>query len=214
MGPTITFACCEAIAATLDMSGVGVSLYGQPMHGSDLTTMGVEDRQFILGEGPLIDAFVGRVDVEAPEATRVRGDDWFELRLPTFGIGATFAFPMLLGKACLGSVTFYRRDAGPLTDGQRALAHVAVDAAALETATLLLDAHSGDRPVPALRRIHELQQAVGVVMAQLGVDADEATARIRAHSYRSERPLGDVLGDLLREQLTLPDDRPPLPRLA
>jgi hypothetical protein len=81
-------------------------------------------------------------------------------------------------------------------------------------ATLLLDAHSGDRPVPALRRIHELQQAVGVVMAQLGVDADEATARIRAHSYRSERPLGDVLGDLLRDQLTLPDDRPPLPRLA
>lgn len=209
MGPAITFACCEAVAATLDMSGVGVSLYGQPMHGSDPATMGLEDRQFILGEGPLIDAFVGRVDVEAPEATPVWGQDWLELRLPTFGIGATFAFPMVVGKACLGSVTFYRRDAGPLSGGQRTLARLAADAAALETATLLLDAHSGDRPVPALRRIHELQQAVGVVMAQLGVDADEATARIRAHSYHSERPLADVLSDLLRDQLALPDDRPP-----
>lgn len=214
MGPTITFACCEAVAATLEMSGVGVSLHGQPMHGSDPKTMGLEERQFILGEGPLIDAFVGHVDVEAPEATPVWGHDWMELRLPTFGVGATFAFPMVLGAACLGAVTFYRRHPGPLSDGQRALARLAVDAAALETATLLLDSHCGDRPVPALRRIHELQQAVGVVMAQLGVDAEEATARIRAHSYHSERPLTDVLADLRRDELTLPDDRPPVPRLS
>jgi hypothetical protein len=208
MGSTITFACCEAVATTLEMAGVGVSLHGQPLHGSDPATSGLEDRQFVVGEGPSIDAFVGQVAVEAPRATRVCGGDWLELGLARFGVGATFAFPMVVGAACLGAVTFYRREPGPLSGGQRALARLATDAAALETATLLLDAHTGDRAVPALRRVHELQQAVGLVMGQLGVDAAEATARVRAHAYRADRPLREVVRDLLRDHLVLPDDRP------
>jgi hypothetical protein len=104
-------------------------------------------------------------------------------------------------------VTLYRRAPGPLSDGQRALGALAADAAALETATNLLLARQANTSVPALRRIRALQQAIGIVMDQLSVDADEATTRIRGHAYRTERSAAHVVDDLLHHRLQLADDR-------
>ena len=49
MGPTTPFASSEALAAMLGMTGVGVSLCGQPMHASDAESARLEDRQFVPG---------------------------------------------------------------------------------------------------------------------------------------------------------------------
>jgi hypothetical protein len=52
---------------------------------------------------------------------------------------------------------------------------------------------------PALRR--EVHQATGMVQAQLDVSATEAFARLRAHAYRTDRPIEDVARDVVSRRL-------------
>jgi hypothetical protein len=196
MGPAHPFAACEALAATLGMSSVGISLRAQPMHASDRLGEEVEGRQFVLGEGPLVDAFLRRCPIEVADTAAGPNHAWMELDLAGAGVAAVFAFPMVVGAACLGAVTLYRGRCGALSDGQRALGAVAADAAALETATHLLAARQVRRSVAALRRVDALHRAVGVVMGQLGVDEDVATSRIRAYAFVTDRPVADVVDEL------------------
>jgi GAF domain-containing protein len=203
MGPAAPYASCDALAATVGMDGVAVSLCGQPMYSSDEATAQLEDRQFVLGEGPLVAAFSLRRPIEAPDITDVRSHPWSYMDVQVAPIGAAFAYPMILAGACLGAVTLYRRRAGVLTGAQRAMLSLLADAAALETASLIVAARAGDREVPALHRIDELDQAVGVVMSQLRLDADVARARIRAHAFHADRPLGEVLLEIRAGRLRL-----------
>ena len=116
---------------------------------------------------------------------------------------------MTVDDACLGALTLYRAEPGGLSDGQRALAAMAADAATLETASHLLAARDADRSVSALFRIDALQQAVGIVMDQLTVTSDEAIVRIRAHAYHTDRTAADVVDDLRHRRLHVSDDRVP-----
>jgi GAF domain-containing protein len=203
MGPAMPYASCHALAMTAGVDGVGVSLCGRPMYSSDEATARLEDLQFVLGEGPAVAAFELRTAVERPHTASAGRHPWLHLDLDAACVGAAFAFPMLVADACLGAVTLYRRAPGRLTDSQRALAAMSADAAALETAALLVDARVREDPVPALRRIDELQQAVGVVMAQLNIDDVDAMARLRAHAFHADRPLADVIADLRAGRLDL-----------
>jgi GAF domain-containing protein len=208
MGPTAAFSACEVLAASIRMDGVGVSLCGQPMHASDPSVVRLDERQFILGEGPLVAAFHERTPIEVPDTIDAPRHGWRRLDLHREGIGAVFAFPMVAGDACLGAVTLYRHHPGTLTAAQRTLAELAADAASVETAALLVEERAGHRPVSALRRIGELRQAVGVVMEQLDIDAAAATSLIRAHIDGADRPMADVIADLRHHRLVLCADRP------
>jgi len=53
----------------------------------------------------------------------------------------------------------------------------------------------------------EVYQAQGMVMVDLGVGIDEAMARLRAHSYADERPIGDVAKDIVAGKLMLERDK-------
>ena len=209
MGPAPAFAASEAVAAMLGMTSIGISLCTQPMYASDRLAERLEDRQFVLGEGPLVEAFATRLAFEATNTREPARHGWLSLDLDAEGIGAALAFPMIVDDACLGALTLYRAEPGGLSDGQRALAAMAADAAALETASHLLAARDADRSVSALFRIDALQQAVGIVMDQLTVTADEAIVRIRAHAYHTDRPAADVVDDLRHRRLHVSDDRVP-----
>jgi len=208
MGPTAPFTCCAAFATTLEMAGVGVSLCGQPMYASTPSVERVEDRQFVLGEGPMIDAFQHHVVVEAPDVSDQRAQRWLHLDLAAESIGAAFAFPLLVSDACLGAVTMYRAELGPLSDVQRVLLHLVADATALETADLLVE---GERSATATRRSLDSTTCtnVGIVMAQLHIGAAEATIRLRAHAFQSDRPADHVVRQLRSHALALTDDRIP-----
>lgn len=41
-------------------------------------------------------------------------------------------------------------------------------------------------------RVGEIHQATGMVLAQLGISAENALARLRAHAFAEQRPLVDV----------------------
>ena len=53
-----------------------------------------------------------------------------------------------------------------------------------------------------------LYQAQGMVMVQLGVRLGEAMARLRAHAFAENRPLGEVAADVVARRLALQADRP------
>ncbi len=207
MGPTTAFHACEALAASIDMDGLGVSLCGQPMHASDPFVVPLDERQFILGEGPLVTAFHGASPVEVSDTDDVRDHGWLRLDLRRDGVGAVFAFPMVVGRACLGAVTLYRTRPGSLTAAQRALAQLAADAASVETAALLVEVRVGQRAESALGPVAELRRAVDVVMEQSRLDAEAATSLIRAHVDAVGRPMADVVADLRQRRLALLSDR-------
>jgi GAF domain-containing protein len=207
MVPGPAFAASEAVASTLGMASIGISLCTQPMYASDLLAERVEDRQFVLGEGPSVEAFVGRCPFEATATSERTRYGWLTLDLDGEGIGAAFGFPMVVDDVCLGAVTLYRAEPGGLSVGQRALATMAADAAALETASHLLAAREAPHSVTALSRIDALHQAVDIVKEQLAVTAEEAIIRIRAHAYHTDRAAADVVDDLRHGRLRMGDDR-------
>jgi AmiR/NasT family two-component response regulator len=45
-----------------------------------------------------------------------------------------------------------------------------------------------------------------MVLAQLGINADDAFARLRAYAFTRQRPLGDVARDVVARRLTFTDD--------
>jgi hypothetical protein len=171
----------------------------------------VEDLQFSLGEGPCYDAFSGGgpvliADVNAmPKPGGVRWPVFTEA-VSVAGVGALFAFPLLIGAIPLGALDLYRRRPEGLTPAQYRSAFRIADAAA----EALLDVRSGTAmdlpadaaPVGASYRL-EVHQATGMASVQLAVSLDEAFLRLRAYAYARELDIDDVARDVVAGVLQL-----------
>jgi hypothetical protein len=171
----------------------------------------IEDLQFALGEGPCFDAFTGGGPVLMSDVNTALGSDgarWpvFAEAIGAVGVGALFAFPLLIGAIPLGALDLYRRRSEPLTEPQLRAAWSIADAAA----GALLDVRSGTAmdlpsqtaPVGASYRL-EVHQATGMVSVQLGVPIDEAFLRLRAYAFSCERNIDEVSRDLVAGRLQL-----------
>jgi ANTAR domain/GAF domain len=175
--------------------------------------------QLTLGEGPCHDVLASAAPVLAADL----GDAEFTRRWPGFtpaacqlGAGAVFAFPLIVGAIRAGVLGLYRGSPGPLPDRQLGDLLILADAA---TVMLLGSAHGdaedgdgagldGQAPDLALHRA-EIDQATGMLTVQLGVQAAEAFARLRAYAYSQDRRLADVAGDIVTRRLRLPRDQDP-----
>jgi hypothetical protein len=205
---------CRAAVRDLPATGVGVSILSK---GSDPMTVAassqasalVEELQFILGEGPCIDAYASRSPVLVPDLSATAVTTWpgYAPAAQDHGVRAVFAFPLQVGAARLGALDVYRDQTGSLSAETltRALSfaevamHGLLDAGAgAEDAADLMDDSAGNRL--------EVYQAQGMVMVQLGVSAEEALARLRAYAYVHERGLNDVASDVIARKLKLESD--------
>jgi hypothetical protein len=52
----------------------------------------------------------------------------------------------------------------------------------------------------------EVHQATGMILAQLGVPAQDAFVRLRAHAFATCRPLGEVARDVVTRRLVFTPD--------
>jgi ANTAR domain/GAF domain len=52
----------------------------------------------------------------------------------------------------------------------------------------------------------EVHQATGMILAQLGVSAEDAFVRLRAHAFATRRPLADVARDVVARRLVFAQD--------
>jgi hypothetical protein len=198
---------CVAATGALSASGAGVSVMTADgtrgiSAASDPTSERVEDLQFVLGEGPCIDAFTTRRPVLIADLADGAATRWpvYTPAAHDDGLRAVFAFPLQIGAARLGVLDVYRDHAGPLTGDELACALTFADV----TLEALLDQqHDVDAPgtTDAVAYRAGLFQAQGMVMVQLGISISEAMVRLRAHAYAENRPLADVARDVVAGQL-------------
>jgi hypothetical protein len=212
---------CRATAVALSGCGAGLSVMaGGGERGvttaSDAATERLEELQFVLGEGPCIDAFDSRRPVLVPELADGAVGRWpvYTPAVYDGGVRAVFAFPLQIGAARLGVLDMFRTRTGPLTADELGQALTFAEVAV----TTLLDGQDDAYPGAAAVGLDEamdgravLFQAQGMVMVQLGVTLAEALTRMRAHAYAENRPLGEVAHDVVGRRIHFERDRPPPP---
>jgi len=207
---------CSAAVGALAASGAGVSVMAEDgargvAAASDPTSEQIEELQFVLGEGPCIDAFESRRPVLVPDLADEAANRWpaYTPAAQDEGVRAVFAFPLQVGGARLGVLDVFRARAGPLSGDHLRQAFTFTD---LAVKTLIdgqdhaIGGAAADGLDEAIEHSPELFQAQGMVMVQLGVSLAEALVRIRAHTYAENLRLNDVARDIVARRLRLDPD--------
>ena len=207
---------CRTAARHLPAAGVGVSVLDDGgvrgiAAASDPISEELEELQFVLGEGPCLDAYATRRPVlESDVRTGSRWSGYTPAVLER-GVRAVFAFPLQVGAARLGVLDVYRTEPGALSP--HALAE-ALSFAELALQTLLDGQERADAGTvepdlaDALEYRSEIYQAQGMIMVDLGVTLTEAMSRLRAHAYAHDRRPGAVARDVVAGRLVLANDAP------
>jgi GAF domain-containing protein len=168
----------------------------------------LEELQFVLGEGPCVDAATSRRPVLVSDLGHEGPLRWpaYASAMDEAGVSAVFAFPLQIGAAQLGVLDFFRTRSGDLSAPELARAFALADAAV----AILLDKEdrSADGTGPDGMPVgpSELFQAQGMVMVQIGGTLVEAMSRIRAHAYAENRRLIDVARDVVGRRLRFDAD--------
>ena len=201
---------CRACMAGLDIDGASMSLLTanaarETLWASDATAELLEDLQFALGEGACIEAAVTGRPVLVPDVQDVTEAS----RWPVFAAAvveqsaarAILALPLQWGAVNLGVLELYRRAPGSLSTVQRRDAMSAADTAALLMMGVRTDPGGGQWLDHGVGHRAEIHQATGMVLAQLGISATDALARMRAYAFAEQRLLGDVAHDVVTRRL-------------
>lgn len=207
---------CQACVEGLDIDGAAISLLTdspsrETLWATDPTATRLEELQFTLGEGACIEAaMTGRV-VLVPDvgAEAAGGSNW-----PMFAaavaedsrVGALFALPLQLGTINLGVLDLYRTRPGPMSGAQLREAACVADTAAIMLLGLRTDPGNGRWLDSSWTGYAEVHQATGMILAQLGVSAQEAFARLRAYAFAEDRLLRDVACDVVARRLRFTED--------
>ncbi|HEV7827702.1 MAG TPA: GAF and ANTAR domain-containing protein [Pseudonocardiaceae bacterium] len=206
---------CRAYVMGLDVDGAAISLLtastsSQTLCATDATAELLEELQFSLGEGACVEAAVtGRPVLVADMHHSTEVSRW-----PTFAaavveqsdVGALFAVPFQWGAINLGVLDLYRTAPGSLSDVQLRDAISAADMAALMFLGVRTDSGDGKWLDHSVYGRAEIHQATGMVLAQLGVSATDALARMRAYAFVEQRLLSDVAHDVVSRRLRFTQD--------
>ncbi|MBC3192251.1 ANTAR domain-containing protein [Pseudonocardia sp. C8] len=201
--------------ATLGVDGAGLTAIGsrdERVHlaATGPATLRIADLQQVTGTGPCWDASTTHRPAHGPDlAAAVEQARWpgFAAAAVERGTRAVFAFPVLAGAVCCGTLLLCRQRPGPLTPAQIR------DGLGFAESGLwaLLDLRAGvptDRPVaPFGAGQDEVFQASGVIAAQLGTGVDDALVLLRAHALAAGRPLTEAAADVVAHRLRFAPDR-------
>jgi hypothetical protein len=206
---------CQAYVVGLDVDGAAISLLTastahQTLCATDATAELLEDLQFSLGEGACVEAAVTGRPVLVPDlhhSTEVS-------RWPIFAaavveqsdVGALFAVPFQWETINLGVLDLYRTAPGSLSDAQLRDVMRAADMAALMFLGVRTDPGEGTWLDHSLHGRAEIHQATGMMVVQLGINATDALARLRAYAFVEQRLLSDVAHDVVSRRLSFTPD--------
>ncbi|MFE0806815.1 GAF and ANTAR domain-containing protein [Streptomyces sp. NPDC058794] len=193
---------CRMAVRLLPVTGASASLRGE---GVPVRLCASGDRasylaeiQATLGDGPCVSAAEAGAPVLARDLTS--GADagrWpvYAQQATAVGVRAVYALPLGSDAVCLGTLDLYRDTPGPLTGPQLSTARLV---AGVMTVALMALPRGEDAWLDELAGDHdEVYRAVGMIMAQLGVGADEALARLRADAFARGRSAYAVARDVL-----------------
>lgn len=191
---------CAVAVEVLPVTGATVSLRadGLPLRltATDDRAARLADVQATLGEGPGHSAGVSGTAVLANDLTSGRdARRWpvFAQEATAVGVGAVYALPLGSGRICVGTLDLCRDTVGVLNPGELRTAGCVA-----RLVTMSLTDLSRRARLDQLVADHdEIHQAAGMVMAQLGIGADEALARLRAHAFAQGRTVLAVAREVL-----------------
>jgi hypothetical protein len=177
---------------------------------TDAVSAGLAELQYLLGEGPGVDAYRHNRPVLEPDLANPSTSRWivFAAAAVEIGVQAIFSFPVHMGSVRLGALNLYCDRPGPLGDEQHADAMVMADVAA-ET-LLLMQAQAPAGALAAKLRAgadlhYVVHQASGMVSVQLDVPIARALILLRAYAFGHERRLTEVAEDVIQRQLRFHD---------
>ncbi|MGO4535852.1 GAF and ANTAR domain-containing protein [Leifsonia sp. 2MCAF36] len=196
------------------VSGTAISTLGdllgsETVSASDTIAARLDELQFDLGVGPCWDALSSARPVLEPDLRRPRGT-WpaFTEAAIADGVGALFAFPMLVGSLQIGAIDMYSRGAMTLDRIQTRQAASLADLVGRQVLRRALIRSSLEDPEepesPFSRRL--IHQATGMVLAQLDLSADDARLVIQGHAFATGRSMMDVSRDVVSGMLDFTDD--------
>ncbi|WP_307875237.1 GAF and ANTAR domain-containing protein [Frankia nepalensis] len=211
---------CVGVVSALPVDGAAISVTSAAAvrgysGASNPICARLDDLQFTLGEGPCWHAVRYGRPVLVGDLTGQSGDRWpmFTPAVLAAGFRAIFAFPLQIGAIRLGTLGFFCARSGLLDGEALGDALVIADIAALT----FLDTEARDSPSPvdmppgegldgvgAYRA--EVHQATGMAMAQLGVSAQEALVRLRAHAFAAGLTVDEVACEIVARRLRLDGD--------
>jgi hypothetical protein len=200
----------EPFVELFQVSGTSVSTIGdllgsQTVAATNRQAARLDEVQFDLGEGPCWDAIGSGAPVLEPDF-RTRGwKEWpaFTAAIAADPVTSLFAFPMLIGPLKVGAIDLYAASHMELGDVECRRAAVMADvvgrrileAALADTA----EEYREDTSNPFSRRL--VHQATGMVLAQLGVSADDAVLVMQAHAFGTGLSMMDVANRILDGEL-------------
>lgn len=211
---------CAVAVELMPVAGASVSLRSEGLPvlvgASDDTAAGMAQMQATLGEGPCLSAAESAAPVYAGDLTA--GPDrarWPVYAQQAAGLGMRAAYSLPLGDTavCVGTLDLYGAAPGSLTGPDLRTARLL--AGALTAALMSLPrggaetGRSGGVWLGGLTTEHSvIQQAIGMIMAQLGIAADEALARLRAHAFACGRTAPEMAHDVIGHRTRFDGEQP------
>ncbi|MEY9874446.1 hypothetical protein ABH931_003946 [Streptacidiphilus sp. MAP12-33] len=211
---------CTAAVAALPVGGAGLSamsptVASYPLCSTDDISEQLEELQLTLGEGPCMDAFTRQTSVSTADLRGGRA----QVRWPVFasaaaeaGAGAVYSFPLQLGAIRPGVLDLYAPTPLDLSPDELADAMGFADSATqvlLGTLTARREGLTiGDGDAPDGYRA-QIDQASGMLTAQLGVGIEQAFLRLRAYAYAHGERLSAVAAAVVDRRLRFPPDDEP-----
>ncbi|MFK4099411.1 GAF and ANTAR domain-containing protein [Streptomyces sp. NPDC019531] len=200
---------CEAAVKLLPVVGASVSLRsnGMPVQLSSSSDRAarLSEIQATLGDGPCVHAATIGAPVLADDLTDGRdARRWpvFAQEATAAGVRAVYSMPLGNDAVCVGTLDLYRDTPGALA--ARELRTAQLVAGVMTVALMALPSGEENGPegdeswLSGLATDYdEVYQAVGMIMVQLGIGADEALARLRAHAFAHDRTAVEVAREVV-----------------
>ncbi len=171
----------------------------------------LEDLQEVMGEGPGYSAAT-HGGVEVCRLGTLSAERWplfSAAALDLAGPATLHAVPMQPGNQLFGVMTLYqiqRPDTGLTMDVSTLERLAAATGAALMRDPEAVDQDLLDGPWQSRAQIH---QATGMVVAQLGLNGDDALAVLKAHAYAGETTLIEIAERVVDRTIHFFNDEPP-----
>ena len=208
---------CATCVELLDVSGAGVVLVDDDGEVSAVGAAGaasatiLEEIQFVVGEGPGLDAHASGVPVLVSDLAEVPASRWpgFVSGMVPTGVRGLFSYPLQITAVRLGALDLTREEPGPLD--ARGQLDAAVMAEVVTRRLLAGQADAGPGPLgpdlddPIALRL-EVHRAAGMVSEQLGIRAADALVLLRAAAYASERPIDALAHEVVDRTLRFDED--------
>ncbi|MEU7381434.1 GAF and ANTAR domain-containing protein [Streptomyces sp. NPDC042207] len=209
---------CAVAVELLPVTGASVSLRGNGMPvrmgASDPAAARLAEIQATLGDGPSLYAAEAGAPVLASDLTAGRdARRWpvFAQQAAEAGVRAVYSVPLGDDAVCVGTLDLYGDAPHELSGRELHTARLVAGVMTLALMSLPV-AEDDDAPAEAswLNAVaaeqDEIYQAIGMIMAQLGVGADEALALLRAHAFAEGRTALDVAHEVITHRMRFDED--------